>query len=142
MTFKSLICAVAGAAGGIITYFIGGWTMDVITLFIFMLIDFLMGLIVAVVFHKSKKTENGALSSKESFKGLCKKVVIMLLVGVGHMLDLYMNINFIRSGVIIGFMVNELISIVENAGLMGITSPIISEAIEILKKKVDEHYEN
>lgn len=142
MTIKAILCTVAGAIGGFITYFIGGWTMDITTLCVFMAIDFLTGLMVAAVFHKSNKTQEGTLSSKVSFKGLCKKVVILLLVGVGHMLDLYLNINFIRAGVIIGFMVNELISIVENAGLMGITSPIITEAIEILKKKVDEEREN
>lgn len=138
MTIKSMLCAVAGVIGGTITYFVGGWTMDIVTLCVFMAIDFITGIIVAAVFHKSGKTENGTLSSKASFKGLCKKFVILLLVGIGHMLDIYLGTAFIRSGVIIGFMVNELISVVENAGLMGITSPIIEQAIEILKERIED----
>lgn len=138
MTFKSILCATIGFVGGAITYFVGGWTMDIVTLCTFMAIDFITGLIVAAVFHKSGKTEQGTLSSKVSFKGLCKKFVILMLVGIGHMLDVYLGITFVRTGVIVGFMVNELISIVENAGLMGITSPIIEQAIDILKERIEE----
>ena len=66
--------------------------------------------------------------------------MVLLFVVVAHALDAYLGIEFLRSGVIIGFIINELISIVENAGLMGITAPVIEEAIEILKKKVEEHH--
>ena len=135
MTIKTIICAIAGGVGGFITYLVGGWSMDLQTLCIFMAIDFITGLIVAAVFKKSGKTENGALSSKASFKGLCKKLMILLFVVIAHVLDVYLGINFLRSGVIVGFITNELISIAENAGLMGITVPVIEEAIEILRKK-------
>ena len=138
MTIKSLICTAAGAIGGFITYFVGGWTIDLQTLCLFMATDFITGLMVAAVFKKSNKTANGALNSKVSFKGICKKFMILLFVIIAHMLDAYLGVNFLRSGVIVGFIINELISIVENAGLMGITSPIIEEAVEILKKKVTD----
>ena len=106
------------------------------TLLIFMVIDYITGLVVAGVFHKSKKTENGALESKAGFKGLCKKCMILLFVLIGHRLDIAIGTAYIKDAVCIAFIVNELISIVENAGLMGISvPPPIMKAIEILNDK-------
>lgn len=142
MTIKSIICAVAGGVGGFITYLAGGWTNDLQTLFLFMVIDFFTGLLVAAVFKKSNKTESGAVNSKACLRGLCKKIMMLIFVCIAYRLDIIMNVGFIRSGVIIGFIVNELISIIENAGLMGITVPVIENAIEILKKKVEKENEH
>jgi len=139
MRIKEIICAFTGAVGAGAAHFLGGWSGDIQTLCTFMVIDFISGLIVAAVFKKSGKTENGALSSKVSFKGLCKKFMVLLFVVVAHFLDMYLGVTFIRSGIIIGFITNELISIIENAGLMGITAPIIEDAIEILRKKADRN---
>ena len=101
-----------------------------------MVIDYITGLVVAGVFHKSKKTENGALESKAGFKGLCKKGMILLFVLIGYRLDLAIGTAYIKDAVCIGFMVNELISIIENAGLMGVNVPTpITKAIDILKDK-------
>lgn len=101
-----------------------------------MLIDFATGLIVAGVFHKSPKSENGSLESKSGFKGLCRKCLILAFVIVGYRIDLILGSAYIKDGVCIAFITNELISIVENAGLMGIPLPkIISNAIELLNKK-------
>lgn len=106
------------------------------TLLIFMVIDYITGLVVAGVFHKSKKTENGALESKAGFKGLCKKCMILLFVLIGHRLDIAIGTAYIKDAVCIAFIVNELISIVENAGLMGISvPPPIMKAIEVLNDK-------
>lgn len=138
MSTKGIICTLAGAAGGALCYLIGGWHSDILTLLVFMAIDFISGIIVAAVFKKSAKTENGALSSKESFRGICRKIEIIFFVVIGNMLDRYFGTNFLRSAVIVGFMANELISIVENAALMGVTSPAIENAIELLKKKSDK----
>ena len=130
-----IICAAAGSIGSFLSYLVGGWSKDISILLGLMAIDFITGLIVALVFKNSKKTESGRLSSNVSFKGIMKKVVIMLFVMAGNMLDIYLGTAFIRSGVIIGFMVNELISIIENAALMGIVSPVLNDAIDILKKE-------
>lgn len=138
MTFKNILCYTVAVIGGFFSYFFGGWTMDLEVLVTLMAIDFITGLIVAGVFKKSKKTETGALNSRESFKGLCKKAVTLLFVGMANALDRYLGVEFLRGAVIGGFMVNELISIVENAGLMGITSEPIEKAIDILKKKLEE----
>ena len=103
-----------------------------------MAIDYITGLIVAGVFHNSGKTENGALESRAGWKGLCRKGVSLLVVLVACRLDLITGTNFIRDAVVIAFVANETISIVENAGLMGINiPPAITAAIEVLKKKSD-----
>lgn len=133
---KNMICTTIGMVGSAIASCFGGWTAAMTTLLIFIAIDYITGLLVAGVFHKSKKTENGALESKAGFKGLCKKGMILLFVLIGYRLDLAIGTAYIKDAVCIGFMVNELISIIENAGLMGISVPApITKAIEILKDK-------
>ncbi|SHJ88001.1 phage holin family protein [Hespellia stercorisuis] len=136
---KEYICAAAGAAGGFIATLLGGWDTGLQTLLIFMAVDYLTGLIVAGVFHKSNKTENGALESKAGFKGICRKGVILLIVLVAYRFDLMIHTNYIRDAVMIAFISNEAISITENAGLMGVPMPKkLKLAIEILTKKSEE----
>lgn len=133
---KAMICTVFGAIGGMIAHLFGGWTEDMITLTIFMAIDFIMGLVVAGVFHKSNKSQSGALNSHAGWLGLCKKGVVLLFVLVAHRLDMLLGSDYIRTTAIIGFIANEVISIVENAGLMGVPLPeVIVKAIEVLKHK-------
>jgi toxin secretion/phage lysis holin len=116
----------------------GGWDAALVTLIIFMGIDYFTGLIVAGVFHNSTKTENGALESKAGWKGLCRKGVTLLIVLVACRLDLIMGSTFIRDAVIIAFIANETISIIENAGLMGVPIPsVIVKAIDVLTKKAE-----
>lgn len=134
---KEAICTVIGIVGSVIASLFGGWDTGLITLLIFMAVDYASGLIVAGVFKKSPKTENGALESKAGWKGLCRKCMTLLFVLIAYRLDLVIGVNYIRDAVIIGFVANELISIVENAGLMGLPLPdVISKAIDILTKKV------
>ena len=133
---KSIICSVIGTIGSAIAYVLGGWDASVITLFVFMGIDYLTGFILALVFHKSPKSKTGALDSKAGWKGLAKKGITILFVVIAVRLDLMLGTTYIRDAVCIAFIVNELISIVENAGLMGIPIPsIITKAIDILKSK-------
>ena len=137
-TLKPTILTIIGAIGSFIANLFGGWTSDLITLVIMMGIDFLMGLLIAAVWKKSDKSESGALSSWSAWKGLCRKGASLLFVLIAYRLDLALGANYIRTAVIIGFIVNELISIVENAGIMGIPIPgVITRAIDILKKKSD-----
>ncbi|WP_024348046.1 phage holin family protein [Lacrimispora indolis] len=133
---KDILCTAAGAVGSFIVSLFGGWDTGIGTLVLFMGIDFFSGLAVAGVFKRSTKTETGALESKAGFKGLCRKCMTLLFVLVAHRLDLAIGTNYIRNMVIIGFMANELISIVENAGLMGLPLPaVLIKAIDVLKKK-------
>jgi toxin secretion/phage lysis holin len=136
---KSWILTAIGAVGSFIAAALGGWDAAIITLIVFMMIDFLTGWIVAAVFHKSKKSETGGLQSRAGFKGLCKKVVVLLLVAVANRLDMQIGATYIRDGVCIAFMVNELLSIVENAALMGIPIPaVITKALDIMTAKQED----
>ena len=136
---KGSICTMLGVVGGAISALFGGWDAALITLSIFMGIDYVTGIIVAAIFHASKKSENGALESHAGWKGLCKKGVTLLIILVAHRLDLVLGINFIRETVIIGFIANEGISITENAVLMGIPMPtIVKKMLEVLKKSNEE----
>lgn len=136
---KTSVFTAIGVIGSVIVGLLGGWDTALQTLLIFIVIDYIMGLIVAGVFHKSEKTETGALQSEAGWKGLCKKGVTLLMVLVAAQLDKVMSVDYIRYGIIIAFIVNELISITENAGLMGIPIPqILTNAIDILKKQKTE----
>lgn len=138
-TAKVWLLGLFGAIGATISSLFGGWDMALTTLVIFMGIDYLTGLIVAGVFKKSGKSENGALESRAGFKGLCKKGVVLLIVLVAVRLDMALGTAMLKDAVVIAYVVNETISIIENAGLMGIPiPPIITKAIEILSKKEDE----
>lgn len=135
---KEGICTGIGVVGGFIASLFGGWDAALVTLLIFMGVDYVTGLIVAGVFHASEKTENGTLESRVGWKGLCRKGVTLLVVLVACRLDLVMGSSFIRDAVVIAFIANETISIIENAGLMGVPIPsVIVRAIEVLKKKAE-----
>ena len=140
---REKICTVVGAVGSLIAGAFGGWDSGLITLFIFMIIDYISGLLVAAVFRNSPKTDNGALESRAGFKGLCRKCMILVFVLVAYRLDLMLNTNYIRDMVVIAFITNELISLVENAGLMGVPIPsIISKSIDVLTKKTEGENSN
>lgn len=139
---KQMICSILGIIGSAVATIFGGWDAGLVTLLIFMGLDYISGLIVAGVFHTSTKTETGALESKAGWKGLCRKCMILIFVLVAYRLDLVIGTSYIRDAVIIAFIANELISLVENAGLMGVPLPnIITKAIDILQKKADSESE-
>ena len=133
---KEGICTGIGIIGSFIASLFGGWDAALITLIAFMGIDYITGLLVAGVFHKSQKTENGSLESLAGWKGLCRKGVSLLIVLVACRLDMVIGSSFIRDATVIAFVANETISIIENAGLMGVPIPsVITSAIEVLKKR-------
>lgn len=135
----NIIYSVVGAVGGFIAAMFGGWSDALITLIVFMAVDYVTGLAVAGIFKKSKKSESGALESRAGFKGICRKGVALLIVLVAVRLDIIMHTTYIKDAVIIAFVANESISIIENAGLMGIPIPgVITKAIDVLKKESDE----
>lgn len=136
---KEGICTAVGILGSMVAAVFGGWDEALITLIIFMVVDYISGMIVAGVFHNSKKTATGTLESRAGWKGLCRKCVTLLFVIVAERLDVVMGVDYVRNAVIIGFIANELISIVENAGLMGIPLPkAIQNAIDILTAKSEK----
>lgn len=137
---KDTITIGFGAVFSLIASLFGGWDHAMISLVIVMCVDYITGIIVAGVFHRSSKTENGSLESRVGWKGLCRKGVTLLVVLVACRLDLLTGSNSIlRDAVIIAFVCNEVISIIENAVLMGIPVPKkLVAAVEVLKKNDDE----
>lgn len=133
---KNSICAVIGLVGAMISSAFGGWDAALAALLIFMATDYVSGLVVAGVFHASPKSCNGALESKAGWKGLARKCMTLLFVLIGAQLDTLLGMNYIRDAVIIAFIANELISIIENAGLMGVPLPeVLKQAVELLKEE-------
>ena len=139
MKNKYYILTLIGSIGSIFSYLFGGFDKLLIALIIFMVIDFLSGLILAIVFKNSNKTRNGRLSSEAGIKGLAKKIFILFIVAVGTQLDLVLGISFVRDGVVIAFISMEGLSILENVALAGVPVPkVIKNALEVLNKKDDK----
>ena len=133
---KVAIMTGAGVIGGMISQAFGGWDAALITLLLFMAVDYLSGLIVAGVFQASDKSASGSLSSIACWQGLLKKGMTLLVVLVSARLDIVLGTAFVRDAVVIAYVVNETISIIENAGLMGLPVPdVIMSAIEQLQGK-------
>lgn len=136
---KTAVLAAIGTIGGGIAALFGGWTSAMTTLIIFMVIDYATGIIVAGVFHRSGKSKSGALESRAGFKGLCRKGMILLILLVACRLDLMLGTGYIKDCVCIAFVVNETLSIIENAGLMGVPIPqVLIKAIDVLKAKKEK----
>ncbi|MDD3307327.1 MAG: phage holin family protein [Acetobacterium sp.] len=134
--FKLRALTALGLLGGCIAELLGGWDAGLQSLFLFMAIDYITGLIVAGVFKKSRKSQQGALESLAAWKGLLRKGVTLGVVLIACRLDLLLGATFIRDATIIAYCGNELLSITENIGLMGVPLPaIISQALEALRKK-------
>ena len=136
---KEMICTTIGAVGSMVAGLFGGWDTGLTTLLLFMALDYVTGLIVAGVFKNSPKTTTGALESSTGWKGLCRKGVMLVFVLVAYRLDLTIGTSYIRDCLIIAFIANETISLVENAGLMGVPLPtVITREIDILQKKTED----
>ena len=136
------IMTTIGIIGSFISNSFGGWNEAMTTLCIFMLTDYVTGLIVAGIFKNSTKTNDGGLESKAGFKGLMRKFAVLLLVLIACRLDMMFDTSFVKDCVIIAFIANETISITENIGLMGVPIPkVIEKAITLLNEKGEEKNE-
>ena len=139
---KDEISTIAGLIGGFIATLLGGWDSALITLVIFMAIDFTTGLIAAAL-GKSKHSWTGILSSKAGWYGLAKKFCTLLIIVVAVRIDILIGTTYVRDATCIGFCVNELLSIVENTSLMGVPYPdAIKKAIDVLQKKAGKMNED
>ena len=105
------------AIGGWLGYFLGGLDGLMIALIIFMVLDYITGLMCAVIDKK--------LSSAVGFKGICKKVLILMLVGVANIMDVHVigTGSALRGAVICFYLSNEGLSLLENAGHIGLPIP-------------------
>ena len=133
---KQSICTAAGITGSVIAAIFGGWDTALMALVVCMGVDYISGSIVALVFHKSNKSETGSYNSAYGLKGLCKKCLMLLFVLVAVQMDRLLGADYVRDAVCIGFCSNEVLSIVENLGLAGIPMPqTIVKSLEQLQKK-------
>ena len=140
MEKKAFIVGLSTFVGGLTSGLLGGFDKMLQALILFMLVDYFTGLSVAFIFKTSPKTESGGASSKIGFKGLTKKVVMILLIMVVVQADAVLGTNnFFRQAAIWGFLANEMLSIIENAGLMGLKLPqSFTKAVDVLSKKEGE----
>jgi toxin secretion/phage lysis holin len=123
---------VLGVGGGLASFLFGGWSALIQTLVFFIVLDYVFAVIVAAV--------NGQLNSKIGFKGIAKKVAILVLVAVAHQVDLILgDDSLIRDSVIFFYIANELLSILETVGKTSLPIPdVLKKAIEILNNKGEE----
>ena len=132
---KRFFCTAAGCVGAALSWTFGGWDAAFGAMLMCIAVDYVSGSIVALVFHKSSKTESGAYNSMYGLKGLCKKGLMLLFVLVAVQIDRILGTSYVRDAVCIGFSVNEILSIIENLGLAGIPMPeAVIKALEQLQK--------
>lgn len=135
---KESIFGIVVTAAGFISNLWGGCSELTQALLVCMVVDYVTGSIVALVFHASPKTESGAGSSRAGLIGLCKKVSMLLIVLVGTYLEAALGVKGLQTGLAAGFILNELLSITENCGLMGVKLPPgVERCIDILRKVDD-----
>lgn len=138
MEAKNGILVALAAIGSFIARQLGGWDAALTVLACMMVIDILTGLAVAAIFKKSPKTEGGKISSAASFKGITKKVIVLILVGLANLLDCMLKVDYVRNLVIIFYIGSEGLSILENLALMDMPFPsFIKKLLEVMKSKGD-----
>lgn len=120
--------------GGIIGYLTGEWTAPMYALLVMMCLDLLTGIIKAIL-NKSEKTETHSLQSSAMFVGLLRKFTMLLVVAAAHWMDMVLNITVIRDACVMCFVGNELLSLIENCGIIGVPIPQkLRDCIEELKQ--------
>ena len=130
--------ALLGILAGVLSAIVGAWTVALESLAILMVLDYATGLILAGVFHASPKSKGGTLESRAALKGLLRKGGIIIIVVALHQADRLTGKAFLRDGAAFAFCVEEIISLIENLGAMGVPMPgFISKAIEWLHGKSD-----
>ena len=136
MNLKNTALIVLSALGSLLSEAFGGWDVFLKALVMFMVADYVTGMTVALVFHRSEKTKNGGASSEVGFKGIVKKACIFFLIAIAVKIDSVTGTNHIRSVTIFFFMGNEGLSVIENIGLMGVKYPaFLKKALEVIKEK-------
>lgn len=136
---KNGVLAAFAFIGSFVANALGGWDASMQVLVAMMVTDYITGVLVAAVWQRSNKSATGALDSKAGFKGLLKKGMILLLVWIGVLLDAATGANYIRTAVVLFFIGNEGISLLENLGLMGVPFPaFLRRALEALRDQGDK----
>lgn len=133
---KHAVLGALAVAGSAAAKCMGGWDAALQVLVGLMAADYATGLLVAAVWHRSGKSETGALDSRACFKGICRKCMVLLLVWLGSMLDRATGAEMFRTMVVLFFIGNEGLSLLENLGLMGVRYPeALRRALEAMQEK-------
>lgn len=128
---KYVFQVIVGGIGSALTYLYGGWSAVIGILIAFVILDYITGVLAA--------GSKGELNSAIGFKGIGRKIGIFVLVAIAHLVDRALGDGtLIRDAAIFFYIANELLSIIENAGVLGVPIPdILLRAVEILKGKAD-----
>lgn len=138
MEAKNGILAILAAVGAFLAGGLGGWDAPLALLVALMAADYLTGVLVAAVWQRSDKSASGALDSRAGFQGLVKKGMILLLVWLGVLLDRAAGAGYVRTAVVLFFVGNEGLSLLENLGLMGVPFPaFLRRALQALQEQGD-----
>ena len=134
--FWNIIQFIFTAVGGWLGYFLGGCDGLLVALVVFVTVDYLTGVMCAI--------EDKMLSSEVGFKGICRKVIIFMLVGIGHILDV--NVigtgSVLRTAIIFFYLSNEGVSLLENAGHLGLPIPEkLKDVLEQLHDRAEKEGE-
>ena len=134
---KFLYMAIVGSIGGVISFMFGEWTTALLTLIMLMGFDLLTGgFIIPIIFKRSPKTESGGIQSCALGKGICRKLYRVLLVAVAYRLDLTFGVSYIKDTLVVAFIFEETLSLLENGALMGVPIPtVFTDALDVLKNK-------
>lgn len=130
--FWTTIQVIFTGVGGWLGYFLGGCDGLLYALVLFVVVDYITGVMCAAADHK--------LSSEVGFKGICRKVLIFLLVGIGHVLDVQIigTGSVLRTAVIFFYLSNEGVSLLENAGHLGLPIP---EKLKVVLEQLHDRAE-
>ena len=130
--FWNTIQVIFTAVGGWLGWFLGGCDGLLYALVLFVVVDYITGVMCAAADHK--------LSSEVGFKGICRKLLIFLLVGIGHVLDAQIigNGSVLRTAVIFFYLSNEGVSLLENAGHLGLPIP---EKLKVVLEQLHDRAE-
>lgn len=134
--FWNLIQFIFAAVGGWLGWFLGGCDGLLIALVLFVVIDYITGVMCAISDHR--------LSSEVGFRGICKKIVIFLLVGIAQILDIEIikTGSILRTAVIFFYLSNEGVSILENAAHLGLPVPEkLKDVLEQLHRRAEKEEE-
>ena len=134
--FWNLIQFIFTAIGGWLGYFLGGCDGLLVALVVFVTVDYLTGVMCAI--------EDKTLSSEVGFKGICRKVIIFMLVGIGHVLDIQVigTGSVLRTAIIFFYLSNEGVSLLENAAHLGLPIPEkLKDVLEQLHDRAEKEGE-